>query len=579
MLNLLKRPLDRQNTSQYILTRVLIPLGILFFYLLLSSAFLPGGINRVFIRNLIPIVTLVLVLLSATFVTLLIMRKIPFRIKTSADIRFSPLDLSLLLFPLTPVAQYMIHNANILFWYDYFYIAAFFILFVSVPLLFIPYLFRFSGSTGSLISLGLAYTYTITDMASLAAERAWHFAGYFPAQLALFAGLWIFFSILFHFKLRTFLYTLITIYFISNGAFQFYSRDTLTPSNRLNSTNNALVKLVNNRKPEMTPNIYLLIYDAYVGCETLSAHGIDNRDQEKYLEDHGFTIYPLTYSVAAFSVGTMSRVFNVSFDYYGKPRKGISGDGVVQNLLKKFGYETYGIFPSSYFFQGIHSSYDHSVPGDSFSTRTLVRAIFVGEFRFDIDFDYVSRTGYVEKKREIFSFHSTIPRLLYTHSNIPSHSQNSGKCQPDEVKLYAERLKGANREMRGDIDILVKHDPEAIVIIAGDHGPYLTKNCEKTGNHYDISEINRLDIQDRYGTFLAIRWPASDFDDYDNIVVLQDLFPSIFAYMWKDPGLLDSRIEPITTSNTTISGAYVSHGVIYGGINDGEALFVDSADP
>jgi hypothetical protein len=127
--------------------------------------------------------------------------------------------------------------------------------------------------------------------------------------------------------------------------------------------------------------------------------------------------------------------------------------------------------------------------------------------------------------------------------------------------------------MRQDLALILEHDPEAIVIISGDHGPYLTKNCYITGNEYDISEITRLDIQDRYGTFLAIKWPSADFEAYDEITVLQDLFPVIFAYMYEDQGLLRSKVEPITSDEIRISSAKVSNGIIVGGVDDGEPLF------
>jgi hypothetical protein len=128
--------------------------------------------------------------------------------------------------------------------------------------------------------------------------------------------------------------------------------------------------------------------------------------------------------------------------------------------------------------------------------------------------------------------------------------------------------------MQQDIQTIVENDPEAIVIVAGDHGPHLTKNCAETSGVYDISEISRLDIQDRYGTFLAIRWPTKDFAKYDDITVLQDLFPAVFAYLYKDTNILESKIDPVIPIPNSISGASVRNGIIYGGINDGEALFL-----
>ena len=121
----------------------------------------------------------------------------------------------------------------------------------------------------------------------------------------------------------------------------------------------------------------------------------------------------------------------------------------------------------------------------------------------------------------------------------------------------------------------MKNDPSGIIIIAGDHGPYLTKNCIGTKGDYNISEISRLDIQDRYGTFLAIKWPTDEFSKYDEITVLQDIFPAIFAYMYQDVEFLELQIEPsIKGYSYRLSGVSVNDGIIIGGIDDGEPLFI-----
>ena len=81
-----------------------------------------------------------------------------------------------------------------------------------------------------------------------------------------------------------------------------------------------------------------------------------------------------------------------------------------------------------------------------------------------------------------------------------------------------------------------------------------------------------MDIQDRFGTFLAIRWPTKDFEEYDDITVLQDLFPSIFSYLYKDEKLLRSKVESATVDLDRVSGVSVKNGIIYGGIDNGELL-------
>jgi hypothetical protein len=322
----------------------------------------------------------------------------------------------------------------------------------------------------------------------------------------------------------------------------------------------------------------LLIYDAYVPNETMLAYGIDNSAQEDYLKERGFTLYPHTYSIGSSTVATMSTVLNASSHYYGDRRRAVSGDGVVQNILKSLGYKTYGLFVSDYMFRGVGEEYDFSIPKSIVpSYLRLLKAVLIGEFRFDIDdikFKGPPRAQFVETKQNAFKDASQQRAFVFMYTNLPGHSQNSGACLSNETDLYKERLASANAEMQQDIRTITVNDPTALIIVAGDHGPHLTKNCVGTSGIYDISEISRLDIQDRYGSFLAIKWPTEDFARYDNITVLQDVFPAVFAYLYDDTAILKSKIEPIISAPNVISGASVNSGVIKGGPADGEPLFL-----
>ena len=241
-------------------------------------------------------------------------------------------------------------------------------------------------------------------------------------------------------------------------------------------------------------------------------YGIDNADQEDFLVNQGFELYPHTYSTFADTLRTMSRVLNASNSIEGNLNSGVSGDGKVVHIFKDLGYETYGIFPHDFMFRGLTPTYDHNFPEFSAPPFTnLISGILMGEFRFDIGFNHQNHSQYVDKKEQLLMDAAGNRSFVYTHSDIPAHSQNSGACLPDETALYKERLDQANSEMRQDIKTISENDPSAIIIVAGDHGPYLTKNCEVLSIDYDISEISRLDIQDRYATFLAIRWPTENY--------------------------------------------------------------------
>lgn len=491
-------------------------------------------------------------------------------------------DFFLLLLPLTPVVQYILNNQDILSPIGSLSVLVFFVFFSGLYIFIIPaFLGKFS-STRTLKILGLTFVFTILNMAYLSQYFYWFEEGSTKIQLMFFCGIFLVLGLLYNPKTKMILYLFIVLNFVANSSFQLLSPDVGTEGgpfaeNRLLFAENRLLSFVEERTFAVSPNIYLLVYDSYVANETMLAYGINNSPQEDYLSGQGFELYPHNYSVGGSTLETMSRVLNASTEYYGVERRGISGDGIVQNIFKSMGYKTYGIFPSDYWFRGIGSTYDFSFPENVPRKQyiLLLRAILIGEFKFDLSYKDWTKEQFIETKQNIFEGVSGNPVFIYMHSNLPIHSQNSGICLSNETDLYKARLTRANLEMKQDIKTIIENDPDAIVIVAGDHGPYLTQNCTSTTKgSIDISEISRLDIQDRFGTFLAIRWASQDFTKYDDITVLQDLFPAIFAYLYKDEIILESSIEPHTISDFRISGASVNNGIINGGINNGEPLFL-----
>ena len=487
----------------------------------------------------------------------------------------------LILLPLTPVAQYVINNQDILSPSGSLYVLAVFAAFSLLFIMVIPMLLGLVGSTRTLMLLGLAFTFTITNMASMSAGFDWLEHGSTITQLALFGAVFLVGSLLYNLAGRKFMYFVVAVFFLATTANQLSSKDTETIDPAENTPDNKLVELVDSRKPLSTPNIYLLVYDAYVANETMIDYGIDNSDQEQYLEALGFKLYPRTYSIAGFTIGTMGRTLNATAELYGNFRKSVSGDGAVHNLLQSFGYATDGIFYGDFFFQGIGSNYDTSFPflqasqSQGETHKLLVKAVFMGEFRFDVEFNKPTREQFEEQKLGEFENIPDRPRFIYMHDYLPGHSQNSGACRPNETALFEERLVLANKEMKKDVELVIRKDPGAIIIVAGDHGPYLTKNCTNTGDDFDISEISRLDVQDRFGTFLAIKWPGEAPSGYDDISVLQDIFPAIFALLFEDKKLLEAKVESLTKNIDITSGVSVENGIINGGINDGEPLFLN----
>lgn len=543
---------------------------VVFRWLVVEYRPLPAGVNLNFVQALLPVALVA----AAVFAALGLLARQPLLPTASQTVSPKLIDWVLLLLPLTPIVQYILKNPDLLTPREIVGLLGVFFAAAVVMVMAVPVWLRPVADVSVLRAIGLTMAFLLNSMASISANFLWFEQGDFAIQLAIGVVLVVLVSLLYRSRHRRLLVLLITVFFVSNTLLQ-TGANKAAPE-ELQMAEHPLLSGVLEGELYSKPNIYLLIYDAYVPNETMLSYGIDNSAQEEYLRELGFTLYPQTYSIGSYSTASMTSVLNASSQLYGNSRTGASGGGVVQQALHELGYQTYGIFPSDYFFRGIGSSYDVSFPPSRPAGSVLFDAILIGEFRFDIGFDPVSTSGYLIEKEQLFSQPPAHPLFLYSHSNSPGHTQNSGACLPNELELFQKRLDVANQEMKTDLAALLQNDPDAVIIVAGDHGPYLTKNCFSLGEGgYSIEEVTRQDIQDRFGTFLAIRWPSQDYEAYDDIVVLQDIFPAIFAYLYQDVGLLDHRVEPVTIYTPGVIGdAAVDNGIIIGGRDDGEPLFL-----
>ena len=338
--------------SGFIFRNAFVPLAVLSLYLLLLSYFLPGGVNQVFSRELLVLAFPAGILAGVVVLVLwkLKIGKLDFR---NASEKLTVRDLILILLPLAPVVQYILSNQDILSPLTSFYLLGLFALLSALLIFGMPLLLGFAGSPQTLAVVGLALVFTLINMAALSLQFSWFEIGSLKIQLAVFGGIFLTAWLLWDLKLQKILYVVVAVYFLSTSVIQaFAPHENKSGGATVPFTGNKLFELIGDRRPDSIPNIYLLVYDAYAHNETMLSYGIDNSAQEAYLDNLGFKLYPKTYSIGAASLDTMSRVLNASTEYYGNSRRAASGDGVAQNLLRGFGYETYGLFPSDYFFRG-----------------------------------------------------------------------------------------------------------------------------------------------------------------------------------------------------------------------------------
>jgi YidC/Oxa1 family membrane protein insertase len=325
------------------------------------------------------------------------------------------------------------------------------------------------------------------------------------------------------------------------------------------------------------PDIYLLVYDSYVPDSQMRFYDIDNSEFHGFLKEKGFVIHNNTYTNASGSRISMSGVLDIR---KGSPfmtsginqNKIIGGNSIVDNILQKNGYRTNYIL-NNYLLRGKYNfggDYVYPIASKYDDLRIVITSILLGEFKHDIQFiikhNKYSNKDWEQKRTEIFRSQSEQPKFMYSHSGFPGHSSNRGKLLPEDFILYKTKLKEANLKIRNDLTDILSSKKDAVVIIAGDHGPFLTKDGYLLEG-YNENEINGIDLLTRYGAFLAIKYPESiELVLEHDIVLLQNLFVYIFSDLFEDDGILNYKIEPTTFS---LWGGHIPDGVI----DNGEIMY------
>jgi len=336
---------------------------------------------------------------------------------------------------------------------------------------------------------------------------------------------------------------------------------------------NAVEQFFNSKTIKHKPDIYLLIYDAYVEEDQMKTlYKIDNSKQMGYLKSQNFKIYDNVYSTGRNSLESMSNIVDISnkFDGDENYRSRVNGESVINRILQNNGYLTNNIL-NPYMIRGSKQKVDYCYPSSGIGMFTIIKAILIGEFKFDIEFSG-GYNGWIEKKMEFLKKDHKKPIFLYAHSRYPGHSQNSGTLLPNETELFEKRLKKANKEMKNDLSQILENDKESIIIIAGDHGPYLTGDGSVMSK-YKEADITSDHILDRYGVFLAIRYPDSWKKSYGNeIKVVQEVFVNVLANMFETK-VPDDLVGNKSSKLGKIKKPVLIDGVIQIGKAKGEPLY------
>jgi hypothetical protein len=562
-------------------TQLFLDLSVSGFFVLLSmisiAQIIPKGATYDFLMRGYLFVALLFIIISTLFFIFWIFEK-DFKLKKKIELPKLK-DLILLALPMTPVAGYAITNIEYLNSFGLIYVIIVPFIFSLILSFVIPVLLSYIASFEMLMVSGLSISFTILSMPKVIQNPSSHlFNSQFVTQ-----GLYLIISftivfLIYIFKKRI-AYIAIFVFFLTGAieSFYIYFENKKLSSNQID---NRLERFLNNDQNNINnkKNVNILVYESYANQEMLDHYGFDNSKQIKFLQENNFIVYNGIYSNAAQSIGSTSRILNIKGNLSKHGRYYTSGNAFGLNIFKANGYKTFGLFTSPFFFSQYPITWDEYYPKSDVTKmggKTILKGIYEGEFRFNIFDDDHDYERYLELKNKFLISKSEKPTLFYTHNSYPGHSGNSGKCHPDEKQIYFNGMKKANAEMRTDINDVIKNNSNSIIIIVSDHGPYLTKNCYNLMG-YDQSSIDKHDLQDRYGVFLAIHWPKDmNINNFD-VEISQDIFPAILGNITSNKNLFEElKVDRkfFDRFNNNVGGVNVLNGIIKGGKNNGEPLF------
>ena len=302
------------------------------------------------------------------------------------------------------------------------------------------------------------------------------------------------------------------------------------------------------------PNIYLFVYDGLPNPRVFREQNLPLQPMLELFDKYGYKVYEDTYTIGNESLNSMAMTLNISDEQYksmSKMQDIYSGNSVANLLLTDAGYGSFNLLEN--YFTGTYAITNEDLVTEYFPPKelsavqsdfflTLFRGVLQGEFRFDTKgimvADRYTEADRQNRKHELIR-DGISPKFVIDQVSKPSHSQNSGKCLPNETDLWIKRYMEALDYLKHDLEALHQHDPDAIAIFIGDHGPSLLGDCYILQN-WKLEDITPELMWDRIGTMIAIHWPNPDkAAKYDTeLAINQDLFAVIFAYLADDPAPL-----------------------------------------
>lgn len=286
------------------------------------------------------------------------------------------------------------------------------------------------------------------------------------------------------------------------------------------------------------PNVYFIQPDGYVSLSELSKgfYQVDNSKIESFLTDNGFTNYPDFRSNYITTLTSNSAIFTMKHHHYLNStdysemlhaRENIVSNNAVLSIFKNNGYKTHFFSEHPYLMVNRPKmGYDYS--NIEYSEIPYITTGF--EVKKDVYSDL----------ENVISHKAADGNFFFIQTFEPGHvstTQSASQGKDEEKKMWMEKLEIANTKIENLVSLILKNDPDALIMIMADHGGFV--GLDYTRQIY-TKTIDRDVIYSAFGTILSVRWgnEAEQLRPYLKSGV--NVFRVLFSYLGNENKYLES---------------------------------------
>jgi hypothetical protein len=283
------------------------------------------------------------------------------------------------------------------------------------------------------------------------------------------------------------------------------------------------------------PNVYYIQPDGYTSFASLKSdiHKFDNSDYERFLKQHGFTLYNNFRSNYSSTLLSNSATFAMKHHYIAKDvdlygaRETITGDNPVLRIFRNNGYK------NSFITERPYLIINRPELGFDYCNIRENELPFIRD-GLDMDEDILADLKLQMKNNGGSANFYFLEK--FTPSHIPSYEHES-KGVKEETRLYLERVRDTNMWIKEIVAYIAAGDPEGIIIIGADHGGF-------AGFSHTLESFSKVTdrelIYSIFGVQTAIKWNNAGSKSFDSGLKSSiNLFRTLFSFLGNETRYLD----------------------------------------